>query len=174
MQRILRLVWAGLAGVSLAACAPELNWREVQPEGSGAVAMFPCRPSHEVREVPLAGTKVRLAILACRAGDVMYALSHADAGDPARVGPALEALRAAAVSNLQGAVVSRRHLLVQGMTPHPQAQALEVRGRMPDGRAVHERLALFSKGTRVFQVTMFGPALDAEATETFFGGLRLP
>jgi hypothetical protein len=174
MQRFLRGVWGAIACTSLAACAPEFNWREVHPEGSGAVAMFPCKPSHEVRQVPLAGAPVRLAIVACRSGDVMFAVSHGDVADPARVGPALQALRSAALSNLNGAVASERRLMVPGMTPNPQAQALEVQGRLPDGRAVQERLAFFSKGTRVFQVTMFGAALDAEATETFFGGLRLP
>jgi hypothetical protein len=51
---------------------------------------------------------------------------------------------------------------------------MELRGRLPDGRPVLERVAMFSKGTRVYQATMFGAALDAEASETFFGGLRLP
>jgi len=160
--------------VSAAGCAPALNWREVTPEGSGAVAMFPCKPSHEVRQVPLAGAPVRLAITACQAEGVMFALTDGDVGDPTRVGEVLDALRAAAVGNLSGAVTSEHRLQVEGMTPHPRSLALEVRGKMPDGREVHERLAFFSKGTRVYQATMFGPALDAEATETFFGGLRLP
>jgi len=127
-----------------------------------------------VRQVPLGGAPVSLSIDACRAGGVMYAVSHGDVGDPARVGAALAALRGAALANLQGAVTSERRLHVPGMTPHVQAQALEVQGRMPDGGAVQERLAFFSKGTRVFQVTMFGATLDGEATETFFGGMRLP
>ena len=60
------------------------------------------------------------------------------------------------------------------MTPHPDARLLELRGKLPGGEAVQERVALFSKGTRVFQATMFGAVLDVEASETFFSGLRLP
>lgn len=158
----------------LAACSPTLDWREVQPQGSGAVAMFPCRPSHERREVRLAGGTVALSIVACHAGDAMYALSYGDVSDPGRVGAALEDLRRSALGNLQGVESVERPLQVPGMTPHPQARGVEATGDLPDGRHVTERLALFSKGTRVFQATLFGPSLPPEAVESFLGGLRLP
>jgi hypothetical protein len=158
----------------LLGCSPALNWREVRPADSGALAMFPCKPLHDMRRVPLAGPPVAVVISACSAADVTYALSHADVGDPARVGAALQALRAAAIANLGATVSSERPLQVEGMTPHPQSRLLELRGRLPNGRPVLERVAMFSKGTRVYQATMFGANLDAEASETFFGGLRLP
>ena len=44
---------------------------------------------------------------------------------------------------------------------------------MPDGRAVTEQVAVFAKGTRVFQAMALGDKLDAEAVDTFFGSLRL-
>jgi hypothetical protein len=171
-----RLRWpiAIVACGVLVACSPSLNWREVRPAESGALAMFPCRPREAAREVALAGVPVTLSISACRAEDVTYALGHADVRQAARIAPALEALRRAAIDNLKGAVATDRPLQVEGMTPHPLARVIELRGQMPDGRAVQERVALFVKGTRVFQATMFGPSLDAEASETFFGGLRLP
>jgi hypothetical protein len=46
-------------------------------------------------------------------------------------------------------------------------------GRLPDGKAVEEQVAVFSRGTRVFQATLVGPSLPPEVAETFFGGLRL-
>lgn len=160
--------------LSLMACSPALNWREVRPPNSGVLAMFPCKPAHEMRRVPLAGPPVSLAIQACSTGEVTYALSYADVGDPTRVGPALQSLRAAVVSNVSGRLSSQRPLQIPGMTPHPEAVQFEVQGHLPNGSAVKERAAVFSKGTRVFQATVFGAPLDAEASETFFGGLRLP
>jgi hypothetical protein len=50
---------------------------------------------------------------------------------------------------------------------------VQFQGRMPDGRAVTEQVAVFAKGTRVFQVIAVGDKLDAEATDSFFGSLRL-
>ncbi len=161
-----------LAG--LAACSPALNWREVRPEGSGAVVMLPCKPSHEVRKVPLAGVAVPMTITACRTGGAMYALSFADVGETGRVAPALQALREAALANLRGNVLAAQPARVEGMTPDAQAQRLSIRGALPDGTQVQEQLAVFSKGTRVFQATLFGSRLEPDAIETFFGGLRVP
>lgn len=160
--------------LGLAACAPALNWREVRPADSGALVMFPCKPLHDVRRVPLAGPPVAMSISACSAADVTFAFAHADVADPARVGPALQAMRAAAIANLGGSVVSERPVQVEGMTPHPQARVLELRGHLPGGQPTRERVAVFSKGTRVYQATLFGPSLDDEASETFFRGVRLP
>ena len=172
MRTLLRSLGCLLA---LAACAPALNWREIRPDDAGgALAMFPCKPSHEVREVTLGGSPVRLAVTACRAGDAMFALAAADVRDPARVGEALLAMRDAAVANVQGRIANSQAAQVPGMTPHPSAQVHDVAGRMPGGAELRERLAVFSRGTWVFQATMFGPTLDAEAADTFFGGLRLP
>lgn len=175
MNRIPR-ARAGLLAFALVAagCSPTYNWREVQPEGSGAVAMFPCRPSREVREIALAGGPVSLAVVACHAGEAMFALSYADVHSLDRVGPALDALRAAAVGNLGGQVRQARPARVDGMTPSPQAHDLDVDGRLPSGEAVHERVLLFASGTRIYQATMFGRKLDSDARDTFFGGLRLP
>jgi hypothetical protein len=136
--------------------------------------MFPCKPKTDTRRVALAGPPVELAVFVCKTSDVTYALSHADVADPARVSAALQALRASAVANIGGRVASERSIQVEGMTPHPDARLLELAGKLPGGEAVQERVALFSKGTRVFQATMFGASLDAEASETFFSGLRLP
>jgi hypothetical protein len=175
MNRLPRARVAVLAGALLAAaCSPTYNWREVQPERSGAVAMFPCRPSHEVRDVSLAGAPVSLTVVACHAGDAMFALSYADVQSLERVAPALRALRAAAVGNLAGAVTAERPAQVDGMTPQPEARAIDVDGRLPGGDTVHERVVVFSAGARIYQATMFGRKLDSDARDTFFGGLHLP
>jgi hypothetical protein len=155
------------------ACSPTYNWREVQPEGSAATAMFPCRPSHEVREVSLAGAPVSLTVVACHAGDAMFALSYADVGALERVGPALRALRGAAVGNVAGVVRAEEAAQVEGMTPQPEARVVDADGRLPAGDAVRERVVVFSAGSRIYQATMFGRKLDSDARGTFFGGLRL-
>ena len=160
--------------LGLAACTPTLDWREVRPEGGGVVAMFPCKPESQTRTVTLAGTAVRLTLLACKAGGSTWALAHADLADPARVGPALVELRAAAAANL-GAVAPRElPLKLDGATPNPASGRVELSGRLPDGAPVQEQLALFAKGTRVFQATALGQRLGDDALEPFFGGLRLP
>ncbi|MEP7281695.1 MAG: hypothetical protein ABI696_06925 [Rubrivivax sp.] len=166
------------AALGGAACSPTFDWREVRADASGMQALLPCRPSPQTRRVRLAQAEVALTLVACRAGDVTWALAYADMEDPARVAAALAALREAAQKNFGGAGASRAPtpppLKVPGATPNPGAGRFAVDGSLPDGQPVHAQYAVFTRGTWVFQATCVGAALPAEAVETFFDGLRAP
>ena len=168
---------AGLCGLllgMLVACSPTLDWRQVRPEGWGLVASWPCRPTLQARSVPLAGPAVELGLLSCSAGDHRFAIASADVADPARVGPALKALAAAAQANVQGVVEAERVALVPGMTPQPAARWWRVQGRLPDGQPVREQVLVFAQGMRVFQATLVGPVADDTLAHTFFDSIELP
>lgn len=162
----------GVVGL-MAGCAPALDWREVRPEDSGVTMLFPCKPDSHARRVSLGKQQVRLVLHACTAGASTWALAFADVGDPARVGEALSELGLAAQKNLGASDTRPLSLKVDGATPNPQSQRIEFVGRMPDGRQLTEQLAVFAKGTRVYQVTALGGKLEPEAVDTFFGNLRL-
>ena len=162
------LLWA------LAACSPTLDWRQVRPEGWGLVASWPCRPTLQVRPVALAGPAVALGLLSCSAGDHRFAVASADVADPARVGPALQALGAAAQANVQGVIESERAAVVPGMTPQPAARWWRVQGRLPDGQPVREQVLVFAQGMRVFQATLVGPLADEALAKAFFDSIELP
>lgn len=157
---------------ALAACAPALDWREVRPQGAGLVALFPCKPSALTRSVALAGQTVRLALHACSAGGQTWALAFADVGDPARVRASLEELRRSAAANLAATATTPLPLTVSGTTPNPASGREQLIGRLPDGQAVVEQVALFVRGTVVFQATVLGPSVPAEAADSFFSALR--
>jgi hypothetical protein len=160
--------------LALAGCSPTLDWREARPEGSRAQLMFPCKPASHARRVTLAGANVEMSMFACSAGGATYALTFADMRDPALVSPALAELATAVSTHLRpSAPAASRPLAVRGMTPNENAARWRVAGQLPDGRVVQERAALFAHGTRIYQATMLGPAIDAEAEETFFGALRV-
>lgn len=172
---------AGLAPLlALLACTPALDWRQVRPDAAGIEVLFPCKPDSHARQVMLAEQSVRMTMYACTAQGHTYALTHADLGDPGRVRPALVALRAAAVANLQGTETFERELNVAGMTPHPEARQLEVTGRLPDGTPVVQQLVVLARGTMVYQLSRVGPPVgggadaDKEAAESFLGSIRLP
>jgi len=158
---------------SLAACTPTLDWREVRPEGAGVLAMFPCKPAGHARRLPLGGSAVEMTLHACTAGGTTFALGHADVGELRRVEVALAELWAAAARNIGAAGAhAAAPLRIEGMTPQPQAGRQAFAGQLGDGRRVEEQVAVFARGTRVFQASMVGATLDAEAVETFFGALR--
>lgn len=160
------------AALLLAACAPALDWRDVRPEGSGVTLLMPCKPVTQERRLPLAGAVVRLALHACNADGQTWGLAHADVEDPARVPEALAELRAAAAANVDGGAVARLPLQVPGATPQPASERVRFSGHLPDGRPVQAQLAVFARGTRVYQATALGQHLPDEAAETFFGSIR--
>ena len=155
-----------------AACSPALDWREVRPADSGAALLLPCKPAAQVRAVRLAGQAVRLALHACSAGGQTWALAFAELGDPARVGPALIELRASAAANLGAVAEQTLPLKIPGATPNPASQRALLSGRLPDGQAMQEQMAVFTRGTMVYQATVLGQTLADEAAEIFFSSLR--
>lgn len=168
--------FCGLALGGLGACAPTLDWREFRPEGTSLAMMFPCKPDGHARLVPLAGAQVRLSLHACQAGEGTWALAWADLRDPRGVPLALRELQASSQANVSASAASPRPLRLPGATPQPDSGRWSLSGRAPDGRALRGEVAVFSRGTVVFQAThlSFSATPDlAEAVETFFTSLRL-
>ena len=156
------------------ACTPTFDWREIEPEGSGIEATFPCRPDRHQRTVALAGEATPMAMAVCSVAETTFALAFVDVSEPARVGATIAELRAVAVANVGGEppMVSLRQ--VRGMTPNPQSAHLKLRGLRPDGTQVRAEAVFFAKGLRVYQATVIGGVLDSEAVDTFLSSLKLP
>jgi hypothetical protein len=162
------------ATLALAGCAPALDWREVRVDGGAASGLLPCKPTVQERKVELAGRTVAMGLQACSAAGQTWALAQADVGDPAQVAAALDELVRSAAANIGAAADASAGPAapVPGATPNPRARRVALAGRGAGGAPVRMELQVFTLGTRVFQATALGPALDREALDTFFGGLR--
>ncbi len=170
--RCLSLSLLGLAS----ACTPALDWREVRPDGAHLALMFPCKPASNARNVDMQGRQVRTFLIACKTADQSFSLSYADVGDPALVGAALKQMRESLTAKLLPSAVqpvaSATSLKVSGMTPNPQALAQPLSGQMPDGSAVSGIVAVFARGTVVYQAVVLGPQHDAVAQEGFVNAIK--
>lgn len=170
-----RGVWCCSAVVALGACSPAHDWRDVRPAGTELMLQFPCRPVAQQRAVALAGPTVTLSLLACAAGGQTWALAHADLADPARVGAALAELRSSTVAKLDAAEGPPLPLAVPGATPNPRSGRVRLNSR-PGAASeaqgpVQMELALFARGTRVFQASVLGESVPADAADIFFGSI---
>jgi hypothetical protein len=152
---------AGFALVMLlAACQPALNWREARPAGSGALALFPCKPDVVQRH--------GMGLARCEAGGRGFALSWADAPDPTQAGAALKAMVQALAAKLGQPLPPPQPLQVPGMTPVPEA----AQDRMSSAAGT-TRVAVFSHGGRVYQALMTAAQDDQAAWDSFIAGLRV-
>lgn len=144
----------------LAACQPALNWREVRPVGSGAAALFPCKPEVEQRK--------DMGLAQCEAAGKRFSMSWADVPDPTQVGVALKAMPQALAGKLGQALPPGSALQVPGMTPMPEAAEYRL-----GGATGVTRMAVFAHGGRVYQALMTAERDDAAAWESFRAGLGI-
>lgn len=169
----MRRVFSGGALVlvaGLVACSPTFNWREVRPS-TDLVALFPCKPDVTSRTLRLAGVKVAARMSSCSTGGMTFAVLHVDMANPALLVPAVAELKAGAVANLGGRSVSVSEGGWAGIDGALPVQRLVLAGQRPDGLEIHARAILFAHGLRVYQATVTGNDMDADAVDVFFSGL---
>ena len=156
---------------ALAACSPPFDWREVRVDEATLRAQFPCRPERRIREVPIEGTPLRMEMVTCTAEGITFAASHFTVPGPAAVAAAIEAVKAASVANLGGPAPKASVFQLAGMTPSPSAARLDMTGRRPDGEVVDLHAAFFTRGLRIYQLSVLGKAPPPQVVDTFFAGL---
>jgi hypothetical protein len=168
---------AGLAALlSLGACSPTFNWRELRLDGTPLQALMPCKPESATRTVPLAGTPTQLHMRGCEAGGLRFAVAWADVGDAAQVPVALASWRSASLQAIRVVPPPFDDPSAQwGVTVAgaPAAQGVSAQGQDPQGQPVQTRAAYFAQGTQVYQAAVYGAKLPDEAVDSFFAGLRL-
>lgn len=170
----IRVVLPVLA-LAFGACSPTFNWRDWPLEGTPLRATMPCKPESASREVPLGSGPVVLHMASCETGGTRFALAWADVGAVAQVPQALSAWRAASLQSLRVAAQPGDPALVWPvrLSGIPEATGLRLQGRDHLGQPVQASQVYFAKGALVFQAAVYGQRPDEEASEAFFGGLRL-
>lgn len=163
---------ASLMALWLCACTPALDWRQVSPDGSGVTGLFPCRPATVARSIQIGGQPITMSMHACEADGSTFALASAQVEDVRAVGPLLAELSARAARNIDAGPGTGEPFQVPGMSPHAQARRFLIAGRRPDGSVLLEHMAVFTRGTRVYQAFVVGSRPGAEAVQTFFSSLR--
>lgn len=109
MRGVLALVLTAF----LAACAPELDWRELHWEEGKVKVLLPGKPSKSAREVVLGGEKVMMQMLQTQISGMAFGVAYAPLppGDP---GALLPAARDALLRNIEGTLVTEREIEVRG------------------------------------------------------------
>lgn len=159
-----RLAVAAL--LCLAACAPELDWREfTSPEGRFAV-MLPGRPVRDSREVPLAGAKVPLHMTSVQVSGMAFGVGYADLPPGADAARVIAEGRDALVRNIGGRVTAERPVALDG------ARGIEFQADgSAQGAAMRVAARVAVVGDRFYQVVFVGRAERADEVDpTLFPG----
>jgi hypothetical protein len=174
------LVASLFGALTLSACSPAQNWRDVAFEGSALKVQLPCKPDRTNRSVPLGGVPVDLQVVGCESGTAMVAVMSA----ALPVGSDASAVMAAwQKATLDNARVTQPLAAGQQQAWHRPGQlplATSLRVQAPGLRANGEPVNMdavwgaLTDGERVRLVhaVVYDRKIEAELANTLFDGIK--
>jgi hypothetical protein len=183
MQKILLV--AALALVTLVACSPALNWREVRPDGFEASkfslrVMMPCKPDHAKQPLalaaagsPVGASAAQFHLTACQASGMTFSLGSAVVADEAAARAARASLGLTLAGNIGAKPQALKAFAVSGASL--PGERFSATGKRADGRAIGMEVLMFHAGTVVVQAVVSGAPdkLQSAAAEEYFATLKL-
>lgn len=143
VRNAIKLIMLPSAALSLLACTPTFNWRDVSFEQAPVTALLPCKPDRGSRPVELAGQKVTMYMAGCEAGGALFTVALVELTDAKYSAAVSSALNADSKATHRKLLTYGKHIVQASVYGQPSE------GRDGPG------------------------ALSAQAIETFLGSLAL-
>ncbi|HWU97154.1 MAG TPA: hypothetical protein VN114_01480 [Oxalicibacterium sp.] len=175
-----RLLIAAIA-LTLAACSPQFDWREIRSDAAPYVVAMPAKPSTFSRKIDLDGTETVMTMTAAEVGDVTFAVGMAELPDATRAQLSLAAMKTALVNNIRGTVRQEKVLtMAQTQTASGGTLAVtEIEATGPASAATgNQPRVLFARfvarDKRVYQLVATGPekAVTRDIVATYFSSFK--
>ncbi|WP_088709894.1 hypothetical protein [Noviherbaspirillum denitrificans] len=156
------------ACITLLACSPKFDWREVRGTSAPFAVLLPAKPATHTRNVNLDGIEVPMTMTAADVDGVTFAVGTAEMPDPAQAQRALAAMKTALVRNI-GGTVRKETASVPGAIP----ATIDIEAAGAESRVLHGRF--IAKDKRIYQVIAIGKeaSLPPEAVDTFLTSFKL-
>ena len=174
------LVASLFGALTLSACSPAQNWRDVAFEGSALKAQLPCKPDRTTRSVPLGGVPADLQVVGCESGTAMVAVMSAALPVGADASAVMAAWQKATLDNARVAQPLAAGQQQAWQRPGQLPLATAVRVQAPGQRASGEPVNMdavwgaVAEGERVRLVhaVVYDRKISAELANTLFESIR--
>ncbi len=165
---------AGICGllslVTLQACTPDLNWRQVQLQN--LKAHLPCKADTAARTVSLGHTPLTLQMMGCEADGALFAIGHIHTEGADAAANVLQQWQLFALQAL------RANVSQPAAWPGPawatQVISLHADGRNPEGQPLQARLTWLRHGPDVYHLAVYAQTLNEDMTQPFLENLQAP
>lgn len=157
--------------LTLSACSPKYDWREVRGTAAPFVVMLPGKPSAQTRTINLDGTQVAMTMTGAEVDGATFAVGSAELPDAAKAQAALQAMKTGMIRNISGTVTREKAESNGGQS----IIELEASGQPGPGGEARKLSARFvQKGRRVYQVIVLGgaKAVPPEQIDTFLTSFK--
>ncbi|HEY8024886.1 MAG TPA: hypothetical protein VIF60_10000 [Burkholderiaceae bacterium] len=91
-----------LGALSLGACDPKFNWREVKGKNPPFTVLLPAKPASMTRPINLNGQKVDMTMTAAEVDGVSFAVGAVQFADPVQAHDAVRLMQTAMIKNING------------------------------------------------------------------------
>ena len=165
--------------LSLTACSPDQNWRDVSLEGISLKAQLPCKPDRTTRSVPLGGVPVDLQVVGCESGTAMVAVMTAMLPAGADANAVLLGWQKATLDNArvqQPLALKPQAWHRSGQMPLAASVRVQAAGLRANGEAVRMDAVwgAVAEGdrVRVVHAVVYDPKIQSEMANTLFDGIK--
>jgi hypothetical protein len=166
--------------MTLNACSPAQNWRDVALEGTTLKAQLPCKPDRTTRSVPLGGVVVDLHMVGCESDSAMVAVMTASL--PAGVEPSavMGAWQKATLDNVrvgQPLTAAQQQAWHRpGQLPLAASLRIQVLGQRANGEPVNMNAVWGAVGevdrVRLVHAVVYDSGPSVELANTLFEGIK--
>lgn len=159
--------------LTLVACNPTFNWRQVRLADFDLRVMLPCKPQSAQRTVGVEGLSADLHMLSCDAGGVTFAVSALRLPAGAEVGAVLDGWKRASLLSLK-VPVDQAKAWQPPVRWVGGVSGWQADGVRHDGVPVKAHAVMLSHGAEVYQVAIYGAVTQQVLTELLDGLQRDP
>jgi hypothetical protein len=170
------LLWA----LTLSACTPAQNWRDVALEGTALKAQLPCKPDRTTRNVPLGGVAVELHVVGCESGSAMVAVMTTSLPAGADANAVMVAWQKATLDNARVAqplaAAQQRTWQRPGQLPLAASLRIQAAGQRASGEPVSMDVVWGALGegdrVRLVHAVVYDTKPPTELANTLFDGIK--
>ncbi|MES2024304.1 MAG: hypothetical protein V4448_01975 [Pseudomonadota bacterium] len=168
------------AALTLAACSPKFDWREVRSNDAPYAVALPSKPTTLTRKIDLNGIPVSMTMTASSIDGVTFAVGTAELPDAMQAQVSLNAMKTALVNNIGGTIKQEKMSTMAHGAAAGQLAVMEVEASGPASAATNDqKRVLFArfvaKDKRVYQLVVTGSekVVTRELVGTFFSSFKL-
>ncbi len=166
--------------LTLSACSPAQNWRDVTFEGTALKVQLPCKPDRTTRSVPLGVVPVELQVVGCESGAAMVAVMTAALPTGADASAVMAAWQKATLDNarVNQPLASGQQQAWQrpGQLPLTTSMRVQAPGQRANGEPVNMDAVwgAVAEGERVRLVhaVVYDRKISADLANTLFDGIK--
>lgn len=166
--------------LTLAACSPQYDWREIQSDRAPFAIAMPAKPSTFSRQIDLNGVKVLMTMTAVEVGKNTFAVGSAELPDAIQAQRSVAAMQTALLNNIRGSIRQQKVLTMSGSAQKPGAiavteiEAISANKTAVDGhpRILYARFAANDKHVYQLVATGSDKLMTRDLANIFFASFK--